>query len=43
MIYALGSVTTFLSLAVIGVALTASAIMHGRQKRKGSDAGSGLV
>lgn len=42
-IYALGSVTTFLSLAVIGVALTASAIMHGRQKRKGSDAGSGLV
>jgi putative spermidine/putrescine transport system permease protein len=42
-IYSLGAVTTFLSLAVIAVALTTSAILRQRQLRKGSDAGKGMV
>jgi putative spermidine/putrescine transport system permease protein len=42
-IYALGSMTTFLSLAVIAVALTTSAMLHRRRLARGSDAGKGLV
>lgn len=42
-IYALGAMTTFLSLAVIAVALTASVILHRRRQRRGSDAGQGMV
>ncbi|MEQ9124403.1 MAG: ABC transporter permease [Alphaproteobacteria bacterium] len=42
-IYALGALTTGISLAVIGLAFGAMAIVRARRARHGSDAGSGLV
>jgi putative spermidine/putrescine transport system permease protein len=42
-IYALGTLTTALSLAVIGTSLSVLWWLRARQARKGSDAGKGLV
>jgi putative spermidine/putrescine transport system permease protein len=42
-IYALGTLTTAVSLLVIGTALAAIALLRRRQARYGSDAGEGLV
>jgi len=42
-IYALGTVTTGVSFAVIGLALLAITALRRRQRRHGSDAGKGLV
>lgn len=42
-IYALGAYTTALSLLVIGVSLGLVALFRWRQRRHGSDAGSGMV
>ncbi|MBV9702836.1 MAG: ABC transporter permease [Methylobacteriaceae bacterium] len=42
-IYALGTLTTGVSFAVIGVALATILVLRARQARRGSDAGKGLV
>jgi putative spermidine/putrescine transport system permease protein len=42
-IYALGTLTTALSLVVIGLSLTALYWLRARQASKGSDAGKGMV
>lgn len=42
-IYALGTVTTAISLVVIGTALTVVTVVQRRRRRHGSDAGKGLV
>lgn len=42
-IYALGTVTTGVSFAVIGLALSLMALLRARQRRHGSDAGQGLA
>ena len=43
MIYALGTLTTALSLLVIGTSLAVLFWLRARQARKGSDAGKGMV
>ena len=43
MIYALGTMTTALSLTVIGICLGTVLILQRRQAKKGSDAGKGTV
>ena len=42
-IYALGTLTTALSLAVIGISLGVLYWLRARQATKGSDAGKGMV
>ncbi len=42
-IYALGTVTTAISLLVIGTALTSVFVVQRRRRKHGSDAGKGLV
>ena len=42
-IYALGTVTTAISLTVIGTALTVVLLVQRRRRRHGSDAGKGMV
>ena len=42
-IYALGTLTTALSLVVIGTSLSILWWLRARQARKGSDAGKGMV
>ena len=42
-IYALGTLTTALSLLVIGPSLTAVLALRARQDRRGSDSGKGTV
>ena len=42
-LYALGTVTTMVSLLIIGVSLTAITLTQRRRSKHGSDAGSGMV